>query len=65
MLQRRPFDVVANAVAHRLARIALAMAAHGQRHEQRWVPGCIGATAQDHPPTGTQLSRECAGETKG
>lgn len=44
MLQRRPFNVVATAVAHKLARIAWAMAAHGQRYEQRWVPGCIGAT---------------------
>jgi transposase len=38
MLQRRPFNVVAVAVAHKLARIAWAMAAHGSCYEPRWAP---------------------------
>lgn len=36
MLQRRPFNVVATAVAHKLARTAWAMAAHGSAYESRW-----------------------------
>lgn len=36
MLQRRPFNVVATAVAHKLARTAWAMAAHGCAYEPRW-----------------------------
>jgi len=36
MLLRRPFNVVATAVAHKLARIAWAMAVSGQRYEPRW-----------------------------
>lgn len=43
MLKRRPFNVVATAVAHKLARIAWAMAAHGQRYEQRWQTCPAGA----------------------
>jgi len=35
MLRRRPFNVVATAVAHKLARTAWAMAAHGTSWEQR------------------------------
>ena len=38
MLTRRPFNVVATAVAHKLARIAWAMAAHDRVYEQRWSP---------------------------
>ena len=36
LLKRRPFNVVATAVAHKLARTAWAMVAHGQRYENRW-----------------------------
>lgn len=36
MLKRRPFNVVATAVAHKLARIAWAMVAHNSKFEQRW-----------------------------
>ncbi|MCD6675491.1 MAG: IS110 family transposase [Burkholderiaceae bacterium] len=45
MLERRPFNVVATAVAHKLARIAWAMACHGTRFEQRWGCGPIVAKA--------------------
>jgi transposase len=37
MLQRRPFNVVAVAVAHKLARIAWAMTARGSSYEPRWI----------------------------
>ena len=42
MLLRRPFNVVATAVAHKLARVAWAMVAHGTRYEPRAAPaaGC-------------------------
>lgn len=36
LLQRRPFNVAATAVAHKLARTAWAMAAHGSVYEPRW-----------------------------
>lgn len=36
MLKRRPFNVVATAVAHKLARTAWAMAAHGTEYRDRW-----------------------------
>ena len=36
MLRRRPFNVVATAVAHKLARLAWAMAAHGSVYTDRW-----------------------------
>lgn len=36
MLARRPFNVVATAVAHKLARIAWAMVTHERSYEQRW-----------------------------
>jgi transposase len=36
MLARRPFNVVATAVAHKLAKIAWAMAAHQTSYEKRW-----------------------------
>ena len=39
LLQRRPFNVAATAVAHKLARTAWAMAAHGSDYEPRWRPG--------------------------
>lgn len=45
MLVRRPFNVVVTAVAHKLARIAWAMAAHGRCYEQRWVPAASSAAA--------------------
>jgi transposase len=35
LLQRRPFNVVATAVAHKLARTAWAMVAHGRAYEER------------------------------
>jgi len=35
LLQRRPFNVVATAVAHKLARTAWAMTAHGTAYEER------------------------------
>ena len=38
MLLRRPFNVVATAVAHKLARTAWAMAAHHAAYEPRWGP---------------------------
>ncbi len=38
LLARRPFNVVAVAIAHKLARIAWAMAAHGTSYEPRWKP---------------------------
>jgi len=36
MLERRPFNVVATAVAHKLARTAWAMAAHGRVYVRDW-----------------------------
>jgi len=36
LLQRRPFNVVVTAVAHKLARIAWAMVAHQRDYEPRW-----------------------------
>lgn len=36
MLKRRPFNVVATAMAHKLARMAWAMAAHGTDYNDRW-----------------------------
>jgi transposase len=36
MLKRRPFNVVATAVAHKLARTAWAMAAHGRAYQDNW-----------------------------
>jgi transposase len=36
MLERRPFNVVAVAVAHKLARTAWAIAAHGSSYQPRW-----------------------------
>jgi transposase len=45
MLERRPFNVVATAVAHKLARIAWAMAAHGRCYDPGWVRGPGGARA--------------------
>lgn len=36
MLKRRPFNVVATAVAHKLARMAWAMAAHGTEYNDQW-----------------------------
>lgn len=36
MLERRPFNVVATAVAHKLARIAWAIAAHGRAYDPKW-----------------------------
>ncbi|NPC57027.1 IS110 family RNA-guided transposase [Caenimonas soli] len=36
LLQRRPFNVAATAVAHKLARTAWAMASHGSAYEPRW-----------------------------
>jgi transposase len=36
MLARRPFNVVATAVAHKLARIAWAMVANDRSYEKRW-----------------------------
>lgn len=38
LLARRPFNVVVTAVAHKLARIAWAMVAHGRSYEARWKP---------------------------
>jgi transposase len=35
MLQRRPFNVVATAVAHKIARTAWAMVAHGSAYQER------------------------------
>lgn len=37
MLERRPFNVVATAVAHKLARIMWAMAAHGREYDPNWL----------------------------
>jgi transposase len=37
LLQRRPHNVVATAVAHKLARIAWAMSAHGTPYQSRWA----------------------------
>ena len=36
MLERRPFNVVVVAVAHKLARMAWAMIAHQSHYEERW-----------------------------
>lgn len=36
MLERRPFNVVATAVAHKLARVAWAIAAHARSYESTW-----------------------------
>lgn len=36
LLRRRPFNVVATAVAHKLARIAWAIAAHGSEYRSQW-----------------------------
>lgn len=36
MLERRPFNVVATAVAHKLARVAWAMATHERTYEPQW-----------------------------
>ncbi|MDP3884318.1 IS110 family transposase [Hydrogenophaga sp.] len=36
MLKRRPFNVVATAVAHKLARTAWAMVAHGRAYQDNW-----------------------------
>jgi transposase len=38
LLKRRPFNVVATAVAHKLARTAWAMVAHGQAYQERMKP---------------------------
>lgn len=43
MLKRRPFNVVATAVAHKLARMAWAMAAHGSEYSDRWKPAALAA----------------------
>jgi transposase len=43
MLKRRPFNVVATAVAHKLARTAWAMAAHGTEYSDRWKPAALAA----------------------
>lgn len=43
MLKRRPFNVVATAVAHKLARMAWAMAAHGSEYRDRWKPAALAA----------------------
>ena len=36
LLQRRPFNVVAVAVAHKLARLAWALVAHGRSYDPQW-----------------------------
>lgn len=36
MLERRPFNVVATAVAHKLARVAWAIAAHQRAYDPKW-----------------------------
>jgi transposase len=36
LLRRRPFNVVATAVAHKMARTAWAIVAHGSQYEPRW-----------------------------
>lgn len=36
LLQRRPFNVVAAAVVHKLARIAWAIVAHGRQYDAQW-----------------------------
>jgi transposase len=41
LLHRRPFNVVAVAIAHKLAKIAWAMAAHGSRYESRGKPAVV------------------------
>ena len=38
MLERRPFNVVATAVAHKLARIAWAIASHQRTYDPAWKP---------------------------
>ena len=49
MLERRPFNVVATrGVAHKLARIMWAMAAHGREYDPNWLsqaPHAKAATA--------------------
>lgn len=41
LLARRPFNVVAVAIAHKLARIAWAMAATGSSYQSRWTPAAV------------------------
>ena len=41
LLKRRPFNVVATAVAHKMARTAWAMVAHGSPYEPRWQPAVV------------------------
>lgn len=38
LLRRRPLNVVVVAIAHKLAKIAWAMAAHGSAYQARWKP---------------------------
>ena len=45
MLQRRPFNVVVVAVAHKLARTAWAIVAHGRQYDPRWKPHAPSAAA--------------------
>lgn len=45
LLARRPFNVVATAVAHKLARIAWAMAAHDRSYDKAWKSAPVLAAA--------------------
>jgi transposase len=41
LLERRPFNVVVAAVAHKLARIAWAIVANGRQFQAQWKPGAV------------------------
>jgi len=46
MLERRPFNVVVVALAHKLARIAWAMVAHGRHYDGQWKSMSTGMRAE-------------------